>query len=502
MFQKKRLYKQTLAIVLSFTLLFSLLLPPLSTAANTQGMDRSYPQQLLDLLPDQQGGVPGIPQLNQGVQHPMPQMPSAQSPTGMQPHGGASAGPTSMEEGTHAPQPPQSNEAMKHPVDVVTGSLQVSETEASLKTNSLSFELERTFTNEAEVGPFGQGWTHNLHSLLRIYAEYQMTEARHDGSIRTFEFQKDDPEGYIYEYDGDPLITYELDKGSYKKSNTGDRLERISQHEYVVTRSNGLQITYSGYFAPWREEQPATAGKMISQTDRYGNQFTYGYDDRGRVTTISDFTGRSIQIIWKNDLIDQVINPMGDVTFYHYDNNQRLVQVTKPGNRIIEYRYDDQNRLIEIKGPEDRKQVFTYTEDDQVDTMINALEIQTFDFDYQDNMVKVTNAKQDTWTYEIEDQRILKVTNPLGESVSYTYNEHGDVTEVTTPTGTVTTTYTDNRKVESKTYDNGVVVSYTYHEKWGLPETITHSATGTVRLEYDDQGNILKRENPDGTTCR
>lgn len=244
----------------------------------------------------------------QGVAPTIPRTPalfpsSSRADTPMSPSASGNQGATQAE-------PPAFTN--QHPVDVLTGEVKLFQQDITLPGIGFGFDLERTYSSTVdEVGPFGLGWQYNWGSLLRMYAEFTMGEFRHDGSTKNYSFVKEDPDAYITIYDEDEMVNYELHKGYYEPSSHGEMLERISQHEYVMTKPDGGSITYNGYFAPWRSEQDPTAGKMIEQKDRYGNTITFAYDTEGNISKVTDTAGRVIRLVWSEGLITEVIDPLG-----------------------------------------------------------------------------------------------------------------------------------------------------------------------------------------------
>jgi YD repeat-containing protein len=497
--RNKRL-KQTMAVMLSLVMLFSTLTAyPLTSAAQTFRGNPSLmdPNSVLDFLPRVNQDPMSIPNPLQGMLPSNPQIPSlTPDPSGA----GVPAAPLASQGNVAQIAGSQLfNDKTEHPVDVTTGNINILHTDLSLPSVGFGFELKRSYsTPNQEVGAFGRGWQYNLDSLLRIYAEYTMGEFRQDGSTKTYTFVKDDPGAFITRYDNDDLINYELHKGHYESTSHGDTLERVSQHEYVVTKPGGTKLTYYGYFAPWREEQHTKAGKVIQQQDRYGNTMTFDYNEEGHVTQITDTSGRVIQLVWSDDLVTQVIDPMGQVFTYAYDEQQRLVQVTKPDGRTEQYQYDEKYRLTGITDGTGATTTYQYNDEDQVVAIINAEEVTALRFDYAENQTTMTNALDYRWTYTIEDKKVIREVNPLDEEMGYTYDDEDRLTQVVSPQGTVSMTYDQQDRVETETNLAGGVTSYEYDDTWNLPTKITDPSRGTTSLIYDEEGNIEKRIDANG----
>src|SRR5204862_3526792 len=73
-------------------------------------------------------------------------------------------------------------------------------------------------------------------------------------------------------------------------------------------------------------EQFSLAGRLISMTDRKGNQTTLGYDAGGRLNSIVDATGRALALnLNANGQVASISDAMGTVDSYSYGGRQELL---------------------------------------------------------------------------------------------------------------------------------------------------------------------------------
>ena len=113
---------------------------------------------------------------------------------------------------------------------------------------------------------------------LQMFADFNMVEQRPDGSEIKYTFHPANTNQYVDSYDGDSLIYYNLDQGTYISDEPyGSKLERTSQHDYRITTPEGLIYTFKGYDAVW-SVQSKDAGKLLSVADRNGNTVSLTYD--------------------------------------------------------------------------------------------------------------------------------------------------------------------------------------------------------------------------------
>lgn len=348
--------------------------------------------------------APQIPDPLKGIYLQIPQpisggtanMPSATAPL-------ARADPTSIN---------ASDDGLVHPVDLETGKLNLTSTDMQVQGIGFDFMLIRTYDPDlAQAGAFGKAWDFNWNSQLQMYAEYAMGETRADGTTNSYTFVKDDPNAYVFSYDGDQNTNYDLNKGHYLKLN-GDQLQRNSQFDYFVTTRSGIKYTYYGYYAPWRTGQDSKAGKLFRMQDRFGNAITIDYNDEGRPIQITDTVGRIIKLTWNNGLISSATDPSGAVYTYSYDASQRLIQVKSPQGRTTGYQYDDHNRITEVVNGEQGTTSFNYNNNNQVTAVKDSFGVTQLTFTYQNGKTEMRDVSDHLWEYGIADKKVTSIDDP------------------------------------------------------------------------------------------
>ena len=493
---KRRIKKVMISLLVLLLVMNSIPIYPISYGNtfsqdyyNGYSPDYMNPESILDFMPRLgQDPVP-LPNPRQGIQ---PTLPPA-----MQGQMTPSDAPNSRDYDPSIEEIP--TPIFENPVNVITGNLDLSSVDLQLPGIGMEYIFERKYFNDLEEQTeLGIGWLTNIHSQLRIYAGYHMEETRSDGSIHTHNFVMEDEDAYITEYDGDELINYELHLGYFEETESGDQLERISQHEYVVTKADGSKITYYGYYAPWRETQSEKAGKMIRYEDKYGNTFRYDYDNQGRLSTVIDTTGRTIKFNWNQQLIQSIEDPTGRKVIFQYDDQNRLIQVTKVDGSKIQYTYDSKNRVTSII--DDVKTTsFTYNNDGKI-TSVRMFGEEFFQMSYSSNKTIVKDRANREWTYEHNGEQITKTINPLGEVTSYEYDQDQNLIKITSPQGTIRYAYDNQGNRTEEINLAGGKTTYHYHEKWQLPTKIIDPLNGETTFEYDDKGNVTKRTDAAGVS--
>jgi YD repeat-containing protein len=486
-------FRQALAILLSLAMIVSLFtVYPSHMYANENAFAPfTNPDSFGDMFPN--GDLFGQHSIPNPTARTKPQLPQQPDPfQSIQPNQQQDFNLPSLGQ-SHSINIPSTHQNIQNPVNPGTGLLQFTETDLAFSGINYGFELSRTYQSDnQDMGPFGRGWVYPLESRIKLHAEYDISEFRIDGSTQPFTFVITDEEAYITSYDGDDLINYELDKGYYEVSETGDKLERISQHEYLITTPNGNKYTYYSYQAPWREDQDPREGRMIKQEDRYGNAMTFDYNSEGDVSSITDMVGRTVKFVWSGGVISQMKDPMGHTTTYEYDFKKRLKKVIREDGTFIRYGYDHKDRLDSVTDAENNTYRYAYNDQDQVTQVVSPEGKTIYSYIYDSNRVQKKDILGNTWVYEVNDDNVVREMNPIGEVSTYSYDEDGNLLQQTSPRGTVSIQYDQEGRKQTESLPSGQTVTYDYHEKWNSLTNINDESGRTMFL-YDEMGNVEKR---------
>lgn len=422
----------------------------------------------------------------------LPNLPSPPSPAAPATGGtGATSTPEAQAPGhVSLPTPPPAP-ATPGEVSLVDGSLSLTEQEMALpRAGGLSLGVTRLYRSSeaASQGAFGHGWDLALNQRLQMYVDYHITEHRGDGGKSTFQFQDGTNSAFVESFDGDSLIHIDLSKGQYTSSGaSGWSLVRAAQDRYVVTRPDGSTYTYQGYYAPWRTNQDARAGRLLSAQDRFGNRLDFTYNAQGELTRVADTNGRFLSLTWSDGVITTVRDHTGRLLTYTYTGG-RLTQVSSPDHPTLTYGYDANHRLISLGGGPAGSVTFAYDSEGRV----TRAGQETYSYTAIET-VRI-DAAGGVWRYTLDDQkRITRTVDPLGRATSTTFDSEGRTESVTAPDETRTYTYDDQGRILTETR-SGRTTRYT-HGAFGLVTAIA-TPVGTTQFRYDEQGSLVGRTNP------
>lgn len=223
-------------------------------------------------------------------------------------------------------------------------------------------------------------------------------------------------------------------------------------------------------------------------------------DTEGRVLTITDRENKTIEFVWDEKNIIEVVDAKGNSSYASYDANDNLLYQVNRSSDTTFYSYDLRDRLVKIT---------------------NALGEETqFVYNNLDLLVEVIDAKNNTISYTYNARKeLVSMTNDLG-TTQYAYNAVGDLTSYTTSMGnTYLTSYdalhrptlTSNplgKIVDSLTYNkasqplkringSGHTTTFNYTNMgWLTKATDNLGASNTMTL--DNEGNILTLKDANG----
>jgi len=324
-----------------------------------------------------------------------------------------------------------------------------------------------------------------------------------------------DPKGVATPAAGDYTTSYEYDSyGQLTKA----------------TDANGNPTVNSDFVA---------AGYPATITDALGESTSYLYDARGQVTEVTDALGTKTtqaydtfgrplaSTVPKDRAASELISTPAPV----YDANDNVTTVTAPHGAVSTAVYDAADQITSGTAPKDSPTAPQRTT--------------TYSYDKAGHLRTTTEPKglltpadpsdyATTNTYD-EIYQLVSVINGVGDKISYTYDNVGNVVTVVDPKKNDTADTTDyttktlfdlnHRPVElvdalgkssKRTYDkDSLLVSttdaenntstITYDERSRQTEVrAPHSGTGadtvyrTTRYEYDQVGNATKAISPRG----
>jgi RHS repeat-associated protein len=244
-------------------------------------------------------------------------------------------------------------------------------------------------------------------------------------------------------------------------------LDRPQDHRATITLDDGSQVLFLEMpDGSWRAADWVQAKLSSLEDGRFRLQFP------GRERMTFDASGR----------LESQADRNGNETTMQYGDD-RLSRVIAPSGRSIDYAYNDDGTVAQVTGTAQR----------------------TISYEYEDGMLAaVVNVDGGRWEYAYDDRgRMTSMTDPRGHGTMTSYDAHDRVVEQADDAQQTTrwawSTSGSSTTVDITGPEGGHTVERFHH---GLPTSITHAAGTASRttesLTYDQRGNAIERNDPDG----
>jgi RHS repeat-associated protein len=275
------------------------------------------------------------------------------------------------------------------------------------------------------------------------------------------------------------------DKAAYTTTYSYDEMGRLT------TTAGPAVNAESGGGAPALVHPTVTVGydtfdEAVETRDELGNVSTVHYDTLGRpvTTTQPSYTppGDTVPVIPTTHTsydplgnVTEVVDPLGHATRYTYDRLNRMVTKDEPGST------DDQRAVWH----------YTYTRTGDVLSVTDPTGAQV-QSTYDDLNRRVTMTQ------------VERFPVPDNLTTTYAYDDAGNVTAVTSPSGAVSrVSYDALGQVLTTTDPNNVVSRYGY-DYLGRTVRTVDGLGRTSRTDYDGFGRVQAQSDldPSGTTLR
>jgi len=196
---------------------------------------------------------------------------------------------------------------------------------------------------------------------------------------------------------------------------------------------------------------------------------TYGYDTRGRLTSIVTNTRE---------------------TTFVYDAQGFLESITDPEDYTTTYTYDPVGRMTGINGPDDTSIGFTYDGNGNMTVLTNPSTINhTFGYNLVNRNDFYQTPQSGSYSYVYDkDRRLIQINFPSGNQINNIYDKTR-LMQLQTPEGNIDFSYLCGTKVGSVT--NGAdTVAYIYDGRLLTSEVLKGTLDQTLAYTYDNDFNL------------
>src|ERR1700730_4289698 len=376
------------------------------------------------------------------------------------------------------------NTNIPRPVNVINGNMYLQQTDYQLPGAGEAIVITRTYNSiSPNIGLFGRGWTTGYDETVTTDANNRLQLTMPDGRLITFAT----PDFF----------------GQMVKNGDGS---------YTVTFKDG------------RVHQFNSSGKLLSQTDRQGNQTTLAYNSGGKLISITDPSGRVLSVTTNGSgQVLSISDTMGTVASYTYGSDKLLLSVTYADNSRFQFSYADATGLLLTTVTDALGNVVEHHDYDlqgraTTSETHGGVERYTLSYvslsetDVTDALGHVTkyfystvlgrrvvtrvegncscgNSQVQTWTYD-NQANVTAKTDALNHTSTLTYDSNGNRLTETGPTGTVAFTYNQFREVLTRTNQMHGVTTNTY-DSFGKLLTSSDALNNSTTFTYNARGQML-----------
>jgi RHS repeat-associated protein len=294
-----------------------------------------------------------------------------------------------------------------------------------------------------------------------------------------------DPEGGVtrYDYDTQNRLTRVTDaRGVVIAQNSYDANGRVI--EQVGADGGRLRFAYTLV-------NPLAPTSPVLQTvvsDPLGNQTTYRFNPTGFLVSVTDALGQTKLL--NREPGTNLLLSVGGI------GSCKVCGISETGSNI--FTYDSAGNLITRSDALGNTTTYTY------EPIFNKLQVITdpmgntirYEYDERGNLKKVTNENGKNATFEYDGVGLLlKATDPLGHSTTFTYDVLGNITVVRDPLGHTVSRRFDaiSRIVEER--DSLGRRNFSEYDALNRMVSHTDANNNVTRYTFDAVGNNLTIKN-------
>lgn len=357
-------------------------------------------------------------------------------------------------------------------------------------------------------------------------ADYTTTFAYGDADrVRTVT----DPRGNVttYQYDGVGNTTgvtndrQEITRFGYDEAN---RITTVTEPNQAVTttayNATGQISSITSPRGSKTSHEYDLAGRRISTTTPRGNVVganaaafttTFEYDKADNlVVTDPPASGATTTAYDALNRPSVTTDPLGGTTTVAYDANGNLVSSTDTAGKSVFHAYDKVDRVVAVTDADERTTQYAYDRAGQLTARTTALGFtETWSYDDDGRMSARVDPRgneegadpaQYDWIYQYSRAgQLTKLTNPLGDATSWTYDGVGNtLTREDAKARTTTFVYDNLNRLNSVTAPSAATSTGYAYDSAGNLTARTDEKGRVTTYGYDDDRHLTSADTPGG----
>jgi RHS repeat-associated protein len=195
----------------------------------------------------------------------------------------------------------------------------------------------------------------------------------------------------------------------------------------------------------------------------------YGYDARGKLTSVSTNTRHSSFTYNANGFLGSVTDPVDHTTTYEYDQTGRITGITRPDGGFVGFTYDNNGNMAVLTNPVDVSH--------------------SFGFNTVNRNSSYTTPLSGSYSYVYDKDRQLVQTNfPSGKQIFNVY-DNTRLSQIQAPDGNIDFTYLCGTKIDSIT-KGAESITYAYDGKLVTSEVLSGTLNQSLDCTYNNDFDI------------
>ena len=203
---------------------------------------------------------------------------------------------------------------------------------------------------------------------------------------------------------------------------------------------------------------------MESVVDSLNNRQEFTYDSMGRNTVVRDaLNNMSAAEFDRLGNVTKLVGPLGGATNYAYDEMGRLISESTASGGTITYGYNALNIKEQLTNARGQSRKYFYDAMGRITGFVGEEDSVSYTYDDNGNVLTVSDKNGLIQREYDALNRIIKLTDTFGKSIQYTYDAVGNLASIIYPDNmAVNYAYDANNNLVSVTDWANRVTSYTY----------------------------------------
>ena len=393
----------------------------------------------------------------------------------------------------------------KDPIDVVTGSQKMVQTDFAVKDIVDTFLLRRTYQSvyKNERGLLGSKWYLNVESWIFLEGDKAIAILP-DMHLEHFTKKED-----RWENDRSQDCSIQLDES---KEGYCLKLAQEKKQYFYNQQGHLIRITDRNRNSTWLRYAKGTLMEILFSSGQF---LKFHYEDN-KVSRIEDILGRSVCYRYDGDFLTEVEYPNHGVFHYTYTPEGYLMQATDPNGHTYVHNYYDMNgRVTRQTLSNGQEYIILYDDDNRVNTFLTPQSGERIEYHYNKDKlltkIRYTDGTCKEMAYDTHQNKNY-IKDRMGGEVHNSFDVYGNLLEETLPNGLVTQfVYDENGnlirqsdnagRVQEMAYDsrgNKILVRIAIDKEQWQETAYTYDMCGRIICVKDPRGNqveITYREN-------